>query len=86
MTCRIQTFLNACGWRDQVAGRIQGLVLSTGDLSMRLSPFVSQALNYELLLATDFLYPALANISYYQQRLENTTDGNARASIPIHFM
>ena len=57
-----------------MAGKVQGLQVSTGDMSMRLNPFVSQALNYEILLGTDFLYPARANISYDAKRLEYTND------------
>lgn len=80
------TFLNACGRRGKVAGKVQGLQVSTGDMCMRLNPFVSQALNYEMLLGTDFLYPARANISYETRRLEYINDSDTRGSIPIQFL
>ncbi|KXZ42390.1 hypothetical protein GPECTOR_153g63 [Gonium pectorale] len=82
----IPTFLNADGNRGRAAGRIRGLQVSTGDMTTLLDPYVSNALNYQILLGTDFLYPIRASISYGSNRLEYDNDSDQRGSIPIHFL
>ncbi len=80
------TFVNADGNRGQAAGRIRGLQVSLGDMTITLDAFVSRALNYNLLLGTDFLYPVRATLCYDRRQMEYTNDMGRRNTIPINFM
>lgn len=80
------SFINADGNRGRAAGVVRGLKVSLGDMTMCVDAFVSRALNYGILLGTDFLYPIRATLCYDKRRLEYTNDAMQRSSVPIYFM
>lgn len=80
------TFVNADGNRGRAAGVVRGLQVALDDMIMTVDAFVSKALNYGILLGTDFLYPIRATLCYDKRRLEYTNDAAQRSSIPIYFL
>lgn len=75
-------FVNVDGFRGKANGVIRGLILATPDMRTTVDAYVSDALNYSVLLGTDFLFSAQASLCYATQWMYYLVDDNSRSSIP----
>lgn len=76
-------YLNADGRISSGHGKVPNLVLSLGDLETLITPTVTNALNYNMLIGNDVLTRAKAVIDYSRDQLVIQVDPTYYQEIPI---
>lgn len=76
-------YLNADGRVSAGMGRVPNLVLSLGDFSTLISPTVTNALNYDMLIGNDVLHRARAVIDYNRGKMIIQVDPTLSQEIDI---